>query len=205
MATQALRRAQIEIVPIPGGDFLQIARRYARSQEVGPVSTQYENELASGEAGYGALGLMSCGNAVAVISYSCLPLPHQPSARSGRIDVVATVDFCRGFGLATIIIGGLIQRLLEQHGESLVHFSTIAVHPAIAKIVEKFGFTRLETGDTPLYSRRIEKEQTADLLRDATAEVGRGISRLRARCMQCQRYRWVDPWCIAPSSKGAGS
>ncbi|MFQ5473525.1 MAG: hypothetical protein ACE5FA_11675 [Dehalococcoidia bacterium] len=203
MAARAPRQGILEIVSMDGSSFLRMLRLHGRSEEAGPVSSQFEKELRGESPDFGVLALRACGHTVGALSYGCLDLPFEPGTVSGRIDVVVTERHCRGLGIGGILMASLFKKLIDEHGDRLRHFSTIAVHPAIVRFVSHFGFRRIEGGETPLYSITLNEATRQEFALQSERALALAMNRLRQRCLECRRRRWIVPWCTPVETDGS--
>ncbi len=191
-----MREGKLEFTTIDPKEFLLRVRRKSASPEVpGGIKSQYEHELLHGDPDVGTLALDACGKTVGALSYALLPLRNEPGTVGGRVDVVLTEPECRGHGIASLLIATLLVRFFEEHGDRLRSFSVIAAHPSIGSIAERFGFTRLETGESDLYTLRIEPGDGEAFANEVRRTLTQQMSGLRSICVQCQKSTWNAPWC----------
>lgn len=195
--TNAIRESKLELIKIPNQDFLDFARRAHRSVEVGGVKSQYIDRLKLNDPGVGALGYLACDRLIGVLSYGVHALPRNPNGHSGRLDIVATDPVLRGMGVASLLTSHFFDWLLEQYGEGLKEVSTIALHPAVVKIVTQFGFLPPPAGmETPRYSIDLEIpgkfEEFQKMVRHETTV---RMQKFRLECIRCKQFRWTTPWC----------
>ena len=193
------RRAELEFGGVDVDTFARLLRRAGRSAETaGAIKSQYARELKEGDSSVGTLGFFACGRLVGALSFGRVREVLDPSRVSGRIDVVITEPDCRGCGIAGLLVSKLLEDLDAELGERLSNLSVLAIHPAIVRIVERFGFAALSHGETPLYSLRLDDPARARCLELASSTLRTGITRLRNQCVRCQRHLWVKPWCETP-------
>ncbi len=192
-----LRQAALEFVDVDAETFLRMVRHRTSSDAAkGGVRSQYEAQLARGDSSVQVLGLTACGTLVGAVSVGLVDLRLKPDTVGGRIDIVVTEPHCRGLGVGGVLVAAAIQRLITDHGPRLRHLSTIAVHPAIAHMVENLEFIRVPTGDVPLYARDVEEATIAALSKRASTLLSSSLRSLRLRCVDCRRKQWSEPWCL---------
>jgi GNAT superfamily N-acetyltransferase len=190
------RDGRLEFGTIDAAAFLRRLRQVGSSLEVpGGVKSQYETQLLKGETDVGTWALNACGSPVAALSYGLFPLKIEPDTIGCRIDVVLTEPACRGRGLALVLISSLMVRLAEDHGSRLRSVSVVAAHPAIGRIAERFGFDRMSTNESDIYTLRLSPESMGRVTEEARRALAAPMKNLRKICVDCQRRAWVSPWC----------
>lgn len=189
------RRGELEVRDVSGPEFLRLLANSSRSDATGSrISSQFEKQLRNGEPNYGAFGLFACGQLVGGLSYGIIELRREEKL-SARLDTVVTPQHVRGMGLGGFLMNEFVCRLSEKYGPDLVHFSTVAVHPAVARCVSEIGFTCVDASDTPLYHVRVSEDEREDLLHRADNQRKKRLSQIRAECVRCQFTRGTVPWC----------
>ena len=191
------RNGKLELRPMPVDEYLTQLFRHSKTEETGArIHSQFEDDLKAGDPTVGVLGLYSCDELAGGITYGYRPLPHRPEFFSARLDTVLTVAKFRGMGLGSVLMGGLFSHSVETLGDSLRHYSTIAMHPNVGHFVERFGFIGLNHGDTPLYSLCLEEQEArTKFAAAATLAHKKRMQSLRSKCLKCMQYSWSTPWC----------
>jgi len=183
----------LSLVPIPGMDFLRMLSRVGRSAEVGPVASQYAERLRADDEMVGAFALVTCESRPAAISYGIHKSPR--GGMSARLDTVLVDPKIRRGGVGALVMALLFERLLTDLGEDLINISTMAVHPAVAHVVEAAGFERAP-GRTPLYSMRLGSDEAHDSFAARNRTVlTRRQGYLKTQCLNCEHKPWGKPWC----------
>lgn len=204
MDDSRLRQGEIEIASVEPELFFKLLRLHGRSEEAGgAIKSQYHDELLERDPAVGILGLKACGRLVAALSHADIPAKLHPGSMSARIDVVITEPQSRGLGIGGLLIAAFARRILDSHGDRLVHLSVLALHPAIARLVQGLGFSRLEGGETPLYYIKLDSETRAEFSTAVDRMLRSRMTALRTRCIQCQRLK-IYPWCEDRKSGSSG-
>jgi len=191
------RKGELEFGPIDPAEFMQLVRKHSFSEETGSnLSSQYEAELSNSAERVGVLGFHSCGRLVGAISYAHTELPFRPSFYEARLDVVVTLPHCRGLGIGALLMSGLFLHSIEELGERLVHYSTIALHPSVVKFVSHFGFSGISEWQAPLYSLEIDEGNRSAFAAGAREEYDKRLRRLKLQCIKCMHKSWSTPWCV---------
>jgi GNAT superfamily N-acetyltransferase len=161
-----------KIVDVEPAEFRSMAAQFARSQDVGPVGSQYEERIRAGtlagEPEVGLLGIRAEETLLCAMSYGIHTLPRD-RGYSARIDLVITRPNCRGRGLGGVVMSAFFRKMFEQHGEKLVHFSVVAQHPAIEHFVVRNGFHRFEGAQAPIFELHVDEALRSALDRKSSA------------------------------------
>jgi len=128
-----------------GEEYLRILRRYGKSEECGPIGSQYAELLSASDPAAGALSLVICESRIGAISYGLHELPR--GGISAQLDTVVVHPDIPRAGLGASLMTLLFDRLLHEFGEELHRIRTIAVHPAVVRFLDGLGF---EAGRTSI-------------------------------------------------------
>ncbi len=183
-----------ELRAIRGERFLEWSRRWGRSSETGPVTSQYDNELKADAPEVQAFGLYACGHPVGAFSCGFHQLPRGGVA--GRLDLVFTKPRLRGKGIGGFLIINFADRCVSTDG--IRSLSTVAVHPAVRHVFQKvLHFDDAKVGqDVPLFRYQLTDDGT-EFRTKVRAELRHRRERLKRACVQCTRFRWSDAWCAS--------
>lgn len=182
-------------------EFLYLIRNQGNSNVVGPVTTQYEDDLKRGSAKVDVFGFYACDELVGAISYGVEKVINDEDAVAARLDIVITLKKCRGHGVGALLVTKMFENLINKYGENLKNISTIAAHPAIAKCVNGLGFTSApDNSSTNRFYISLQEKENFDLLKaNVEREINKRMSSLKFKCINCESRKGVAPWCEKPS------
>lgn len=190
------REAKLEFSEMGGSRFCHVLATRAGRSEIGPVGSQYADQLRANAPEVGALAFDACHSTVGAVSYGLHPEAAAPGMLTGRLDVVMVDPKCRGLGIGGLLMAHLFSWLAQAHGANLRHVSTMAVHPAVAAFVTRLGFELVGTERSPLYTVDLsEPEQRERFLSGCEKEEARRLATIKTQCLKCQRHSYVKPWC----------
>lgn len=189
------RLGRLELVSWEGAGFLALVAEHARSADHGVIGSQYEAELRAGDPAVSCRVLTACGQPVAGVSWGYVELPRGGVA--SRLDVVFVDAELRGHRLGRLAMAAWMHTSLEEHPDRLRLLTTIAVHPAVQALCERFELRREPSAPYPLHQRRLDPEARRLLGRTLRFTYQQQLGALRMRCQHCKRHRWAEPWCEA--------
>lgn len=190
------RLAELTVEPMKGEVFLSLVQHSAHAEEAGgKIKSQYEKELRAGDESVTAYAFRGCGKTVGALSFGVLDLPKVRGTVGGRIDVVVTPPEFRGLGIAGLLLAWIVRHAADTYGERLLHISVIAQHPTIGRYVTALGFESRQCGKIPLHSIDLTSENRPQVRAQAHRTWEDRRTALKLRCLQCQKYRRLQPWC----------
>ena len=146
----------------------------------------------------GIYGIHLCEVPVGVISYGITELPRYKAAVEARFDVVVVSPNVREMGVGGLLMAHLFKMLVSDYAERLRFVSTVAVHPAVAGYIVKYGFQGSpKLSATPLFTIELNEEGRNRFVKIADNEIARRSYKLRQRCRDCIQNR-SEPWCLDP-------
>jgi GNAT superfamily N-acetyltransferase len=189
------RSGKLTLEPIAAAEFLAFAHKYSFDPvDKSRIKSQYADALTRGEPDVGVIGVRGCGELIGAISWGAVRLPRA-DAVSARLDVVVTAPHCRGLGLARLLVAAFVTGMVDKFGSKIEHFSVIAVHPAVAHIVESLGFVNANMGaSSPIFHRPVDEQGRLRVVQDASSQLARKMGGLRQDCARCL-WRKAQPWC----------
>jgi GNAT superfamily N-acetyltransferase len=191
----------LRLAPMSGEEYLRMLRRYGKSEECGPIGSQYAELLAASNPAAGALSLVTCESRIGAISYGLHELPR--GGISAQLDTVVVHPDVRRAGLGASLMTQLFDRLLHEFGEELHRISTIAVHPAVVRFLDGLGF---EAGRASIPMHWVDLEAPEERERFERAnrkQMRKRLQLLETRCLSCQHKAWGEVWC-SPSGPVGG-
>lgn len=194
-----LRQAEFSFRPVDKSTFFWFLTNRGRS-EIGPVGTQFEKEIKANSEKVGIYGLYLCDIPTGVISYGITDLPRYENSVEARFDVVVASPNVRGMGVGGLIMAHLFKSLVLNYEDRLKFVSTVAVHPAVASHIVKYGFQGSpKFSTTPLFTIELTDEGRNRFVEVAENEIAKRSYKLRQRCSDCVQNR-SEPWCLTPKS-----
>jgi N-acetylglutamate synthase-like GNAT family acetyltransferase len=144
MADPADKKSGYRIIPLTVDAFRNFAKRYARSEEIGPIATALDKDEQARAAAQGAVdlrlyGLYGCDTLCAI---ACL----QPVAvRTGsdhavKLDSVVVHGQMRQRGLGAMIVAHAFADITADPDLEVSRLYSHAVHPATVKLLTRLGF-----------------------------------------------------------------
>ncbi len=191
----ASQPAPIALAPVAGADFLRFVEQTSFDPaDKSRIKSQYEKELLAGTEGFGAVGIVACGQLVSAASFGTVLLPRA-GAVSVRIDVVATAPHARGLGLARATVAHLLLDRLDRGEARIDHASVVAVHPLIRRIVESLGFVDARMGTSfPVLQTTLDDAGREKLRAELQRQKSLALQHVRTECARCSLRR-RGPWC----------
>ena len=191
------RKGELKLDNVSAEAFLFFIANQAKSDEVGPVGSQYMEELKAKSPDVGTLGLFACGKLVGALSYGAYPIRDNEKTIAARLDVVVTREECRHRGIGGLLTSHLYQTLLDKYPDTLVDISMIAAHPSVARHSESCGFTTpMVLSKTPRYSINVDTPESKQLLyTKAKKDIQDREGYLKLECLKCKSKNRGTPWC----------
>ena len=197
MEIKAPREGRVELFNVEPQVFLDFIFRFARSEEIGVVGSQFENEIKTKAPNVGVLGLYACDALVAVLSYYISRSSREQNLVSSKLDIVVTLPQCRKLGVGALLIAYYFETILKKYGEQLATISVTAEHPGVVKTLVKYGFNRpAEFIKSPLVSLEItDKNRRDHFCKTLQQELTNRHRAVKLKCLNCQRFSYKTPWC----------
>lgn len=197
MANTQSRNGSLKFEAVPFEQFRLLVANQAKSSEIGPVGSQYLEELEAKSLYVGTLGLFACEKLVGALSYGVHPIRNNQKQIAARLDVVVTREECRHLGIGGLLVSQLYHSLLEEYPDTLVDISTIAAHPSVARHIETLGFETCQVfSDEPRYSINCDSPESKQQLSKKTKkDIQEREGHLKLKCLECLSRNWGRPWC----------
>lgn len=186
----------LQVREIPAGTFLDFAKLYGTSEEIGPIGTIFDkmSEIAENVQVY-ALGLYGCGKLCAV---SACTVTHAHSDEPGglKLDSIIVDRALRRRGLAGFLAAKAFHQILSDPGQNLSTIFSHAVHPATVRLLRRMSFSEPPQLGAPISSLHLDNAERAELLAFCEIEMQRALERLNLECRFCEGGdRRARPWC----------
>lgn len=154
----------LRIGKIEADEFIDFAQHHARSEEIGPIGTVFDEPRDLGDnADVHAVGLFGCGRLCAV-SASILTQPTDGRAGGIKLDSVIVDRRLRRRGLAGLIVAKAFHLLLSDPQRSVAAVYAHAVHPATVRLLAKMTFRRPPPTGAPISSLNLDDDARQELL-----------------------------------------
>jgi N-acetylglutamate synthase-like GNAT family acetyltransferase len=201
MADPADKKSGYKIAPISVEAFRDFAKRYARSDEVGPIATALDKDDQARDAESGALdmrlyGLYGCDRLCAI---ACL----QPVAvRTGtdhavKLDSVAVHGRMRQRGLGGLIVTHAFADVTADPSLDVSRFYSHAVHPATVKLLARLGFGAPPPTGAPLSALDLGKTGKDAFVDQCRRTVAQHENYMKVQCTLCRSgNRRARQWCL---------
>lgn len=206
MADPADTKSGYEIVPLTASEYRDFAKRYARSDEVGPIATALDKgapviDTAKGEFDLRLYGLYGCGTLCAV---ACL----QPMAmRTGddhavKLDSVIVHSRMRQRGLGGLIVTHAFADVAGDPVFDVLRIYAHAVHPATVKLLARLGFGPPSATGAPLSSIDLGETGVAAFTESCRRVVAQQENYMKVQCTLCRSgNRRARQWCLPDKDK----
>ena len=124
------------------------------------------------------------------VSYLVSANQRRPSARNryARIDLVIAARAHQGGGLGRLLLAGVMTHLLRTEGDMLYSITCLAAHPAIAKMLEEYGFEGQPRSDLnyTIETLKLEGVDTPALEARLAAQTGVALKRVQYMMRQSE-------------------
>jgi len=201
MADPAEKKSGYELVPLTANEYREFAKRYARSDEVGPIATALDKgapaiDPESGKIALRLYGLYGCGTLCAV---ACL----EPIAvRTGddhavKLDSVIVHSRMRQRGLGGLIVTHAFADVATDPAFNVSRIYAHAVHPATVKLLARLGFGAPSPTGAPLSSIDLGEKGVAKFTESCRRVVAQQENYLKVQCTLCRSgNRRARKWCV---------
>jgi len=206
MADPADTKSGYRIIPLTVEAFRDFAKRYARSEEIGPIATALDKDdqvrdLKSGAVDLRLYGLYGCDTLCAI---ACL----QPVAvRTGtdhavKLDSVVVHGQMRQRGLGAMIVAHAFADIASDPDLDVSRFYSHAVHPATVKLLKRLGFGPPPPSGAPLAAIDLSEKGAAAFSDDCRRTLAQHENYMKVQCTLCRnRSRRARQWCLPDDSK----
>lgn len=189
----APRQVKLTFADVPYDRFLKFVNRHGRSDEAGPITSQYKDD--PGKHKVGVRGFFACDQLIGLVSFTAIDLRLEPDTIGGRLDVVVVPAKVRGSGIGALLMAHLFDYFIKTYGDRLRSFSTVAVHPAVQAYVKRYGFEDPPPlARAPVYTVHLDDRLRVIFSEVADNEIRRRLYVLRQSCAGC-RNREGPVWC----------
>lgn len=206
MADPADTKSGYRIVPLTVEAFRDFAKRYARSEEVGPIATALDKDDQARDAQSGVVdlrlyGLYGCDTLCAI---ACL----QPVAvRTGtdhavKLDSVVVHGRMRQRGLGGLIVAHAFADVSADPELDVTRLYSHAVHPATVQLLKRLGFDAPPPTGAPLSAIDLKEKGAAAFSERCRGAVTQHESYMKLQCTLCRSgNRRARQWCIPDKDK----
>lgn len=206
MADPADTKPGYRIVPLSVEAFRDFAKRYARSDEIGPIATALDKDDQARDAESGAVdlrlyGLYGCDTLCAI---ACL----QPVAvRTGtdhavKLDSVVVHGQMRQRGLGGMIVAHAFADIAADPDLDVTRLYSHAVHPATVRLLERLGFGHPPPTGAPLAAIDLSEKGAAAFTNDCRRAIAQHENYMRVQCTLCRSgNRRARQWCLPDKNK----
>ncbi|MDH3476301.1 MAG: N-acetyltransferase [Rhodospirillales bacterium] len=185
------------IAPISEQEFLEFAKRFANSPEIGPIATCLDRDARKNpEARHHVVGLAGCGKLCAVACFELYESKSQDSVQVAKLDSVIVDPALRRRGLAGILIAQVFNDLVRSEALNVVRMYAHSVHPATVQMLRQLAFSDPPLVGAPISHLSLEGEARDEFLRASDEQLRRQLAQKRLECEFCRTgSRRSRPWC----------
>lgn len=175
--------------------FRDFARRYATSDEIGPIATALDK--AGGDSANvetNLLGLFGCETLCAVACF--LVTSGHDGSRVCKLDSVIVDSALRRRSLAKMLVASTFSAMVTRFAGRLDRVYAHSVHPATVRLLGSLGFQPPPPVGAPLSVINLDRPGRRQFASQCD-EVRDGIAgRLKLECAFCRGHdRRAHPWC----------
>lgn len=188
----------LTIGPITEDRFREFARKFATSEEIGPIRTALDSDAqVSNGVRRELIGLSGCDKLCAA---ACLLL--YPSKIDGgeshvvKLDSVIVDPALRRRGLGGILVTQAFHDVLAQARYNIRRFYAHSVHPATVHLLRRLGFKDPPPVGAPISNAAIEPGKEDEFIRRWEEQIRGRLEQMRLQCEFCRKGdRRARPWC----------
>ena len=188
----------LTIGPITEDQFRDFARKFATSEEIGPIRTALDSDANVDEEVRRVLvGLSGCGE---LCSAACLLL-YSSKMDGGKshvvkLDSVIVDPALRRRGLGGILVTQAFSDVLAAASYNIRRFYAHSVHPATVHLLRRMGFSDPPPVGAPISSAAIEPGTEDEFVRKWEEQTRGRLEQMRLQCEFCRKGdRRARPWC----------
>lgn len=193
-----MAKTGLTIGPITEDQFREFARKFATSEEIGPIRTALDSDAnVDDEVRRVLIGLSGCEE---LCSAACLLL--YPSKMDGgkthvvKLDSVIVDPALRRRGLGGILIAQAFSDLLANASYNVRRFYAHSVHPATVSLLRRLGFNDPPPVGAPISNVAIEPGTEDDFISNWEEQTRGRLEQMRLQCEFCRKDdRRARPWC----------
>lgn len=188
----------LTIGTITQDQFRDFARKFATSEEIGPIRTALDSDAKVGDGVRRVLiGLSGCGR---LCSAACLLL--YPSKIDGgashviKLDSVIVDPALRRRGLGGILVTTAFRDLIAEAKFNIRRIYAHSVHPATVHLLRRLGFKDPQPVGAPISNVAIEPGTEDEFIRRWEGQIRGQLEQMRLQCEFCRKDdRRARPWC----------
>ncbi|NQV54592.1 MAG: hypothetical protein HQ503_01920 [Rhodospirillales bacterium] len=184
------------------GNFDLFIARHAKSPEIGPIQTVFEQKITDDiERDIRLVGLYACGKLCAA-AVGVLTKNKTNDQKSCKLDAIVVDQDIRRQGLAMLTVTKLFKDLLEDDEADISNFISHAVHPATVSLLNKLGFTDPPVVGAPVVGFKLTEDSAQTFSNKLNTNYLDIHNRLKLQCLKCLSGRaGMKPWCGADAPK----
>jgi len=180
-------------------DFRAFARRFATSDEIGPIQTSLDNGVAQDTSDYQRrlVGLWGCGRLCAAACFHIYPSSKDPDREVVKLDSVIVDHALRRRGLGAVLVAQSFADLVTGSVRRVARIYAHSVHPATVRMLRRLGFNDPQATGAPISDIGLDGSVRETFLKTCEVQVRAHVDQMRLQCAYCRKSdKRARPWCL---------
>ena len=182
---------------IAKSDFLDFARRFADSPEVGPIRTCLDDD-ADDKPGVSlvVMGLWGCESLCAAAAFQFYDSKSDEIGETLKLDSVIVDPALRRRGLAGLLITNCFSEFVTDTSRKFARIYAHSVHPATVSMLRRLGFVDPPPIGAPVSYLELEPGAEKTFAKQCESQIRHKLGQMRIQCELCRKSdRRARPWC----------
>lgn len=180
-------------------EFRAFARRFATSEEVGPIQTSLDKGGAQDTSDFKRrlVGLWGCERLCAAACFHVYPSSMDPDREVIKLDSVIVDQALRRRGLGAVLVAQSFVDLVTGSARKVARIYAHSVHPATVRMLRRLGFNDPQATGAPISDIGLGEEVRDTFLKTCETQVRAHVDQMRLQCAYCRKSdKRARPWCL---------
>lgn len=180
-------------------EFRAFARRFATSEEVGPIQTSLDKGVAQDTSDFKRrlVGLWGCERLCAAACFHVYPSSMDPDREVIKLDSVIVDQALRRRGLGAVLVAQSFVDLVTGSARKVARIYAHSVHPATVRMLRRLGFNDPQASGAPISDIGLGEEVRDSFLKTCEEQVRAHVDQMRLQCAYCRMSdKRARPWCL---------